>query len=285
MIAKNEISRFRDRIINEEYNEKKDWVLRRQREGLTKPYLHIESLYEAYLELAHYDLYLNTNESSCVSYLQKAAECNNAIYTLALHENSSVTLSLDGFDPLTIPGKVNNGFIVPWEFVTQLRLMMLLRRKDIIKIMLNIPESLFNPGKAGLSGPEYHYVFYRVVKSFLLKAKPDKELLADIGSCQQIMKEAADDQVDDYLSYYITFELNILKGIITQDSTLLNKWLETRLLQIKEYYKDNTSHPFSLFALRDAGWAALCHDLGFQISVKSDYLPEFLVKGAFTKEK
>ena len=83
------------------------------------------------------------------------------------------------------------------------------------------------------------------------------------------------------------YDLQIFKSIIENNNNAINKIIEDRLKKYKEYFSQpgNESDTNGLFLYKLAGLCAFLNDIGFKITIESDYLPKFLIEGDFTKEK
>ncbi len=140
------------------------------------------SFYKIYHELSMYELFLNKAEDKSSEYLYKSVNANNALYRLANNKGKEVTLSYDGIPETVLEGCVCLNHIVPWNFPDHFSMTLLAREKAYLDEMLNFNTELFDPEKAGLSGPPY---YNRYIKMFIgfFRNKDQANVLTEMAAC------------------------------------------------------------------------------------------------------
>ncbi len=242
------------------------------------------SYYENYYELSMYELFLNKNEKNAIDYLNKAINANDALYKIANSRGEEIKIFYEGIPEAIIKGQVIYNHITPWNFPDHFCLILLARKKNYLNEMLNFDIDNFNPEKAGLSGPAYYNNYIKIFINFFRIKKTDI-LLEEMEKCNKEITDYAEvrgKKVEDNYSYSTIL---LFKAILEKDSNTANQLLEKRLILYKNSYEDDLSNPLSLYPYHLLGWCAFLNDIGMEITIQSDYLPEFLVKGTFTKEK
>ena len=139
----------------------------------------------------------------------------------------------------------------------------------------------------------HQYTFARFIQAWIIcRDQPENEskprlmlgaVMADADMLQSVSK--------DWLTMLSLPEIDAWRSLIENDEEQFNRSLEKAVIAFKKYYNRNTplnkggrslkNYPNGLFSLNLTGLAAIAYDKGWKITVKSDYMPEWMVKGLF----
>ncbi|WP_181188193.1 immunity 49 family protein [Actinopolyspora mortivallis] len=111
------------------------------------------------------------------------------------------------------------------------------------------------------------------------------------GQFPRYLNEAAQradpDQISqshpDYVNFILVPTMRLMARLGSGNVDAFNEALESAISMHKEFWShpDNMNNPLGFIALGPLAVAAVAHTVGFTISVESDYLPKYLVKGTW----
>ncbi len=247
----------------------------------------VASLQEIYLQMSILELFINNNKEKSWDYLVKSNNCNYTLYKLANNIGKPVKIESEGLPQIELTGEIRKTYILPWDFIDHIKFAFLTKNKEQLNKILSFNTDLYAPSDVGLSAEEYHTRFAKTIISFLKKDKPDNVLLEDIIDFIKYLEDWAKKKKRKLDKMGIYIDLNIFKSVLENDNDRINTLIEKQILSHKEYYSIRGHEPNTegLYSYKVSGMCAFLTDIGFKITVESEYLPGFLIDGEFTKEK
>lgn len=133
---------------------------------------------------------------------------------------------------------------------------------------------------------------YFILKIEMLK-KITQDKQAALAACQKAIASVTDPEKvsKGHFPFAQLHQLPLLRtweALLTGDEAAFNHWMEVGLINYAGIFERDPPSSNFLWSFLDTTYLAACcyaHDHGINITVKSDYIPEFLIFGEFPKLK
>lgn len=212
-----------------------------------------------------------------------AADVGAAIYAVAAaEEGTTVEITLQGKQiPLTATGPVYFASGGTWLTANYLAAV----ARDVAKTQLLSEVPLDVLRASGSEEPEYVFLMVDMFQKFNLQQHGVHEAL------NAALKATAPDEVDPVHREHVRVvafpQLNMFHNIINAGrEEQFNQSLAEALELYKEFWstEDNEESPNGYVAIGPLGLTSVAHDAGIPIEVSSEYLPQYLYNGSWTRE-
>jgi len=207
-------------------------------------------------------------------FLSLAGEVAAAV-CVASFRTGDVSFTYGGV-PMTGPGAVPEIVLSPTEWRTSFDLVILSRRPDLIRAVLDYPEEYLrrDPGERD----EYGFTLVETMRAFGLGQARWKDLALETE------RNMEPERIRIAPANWLAMErgrLGLMRAIDTGSAAELDAALVAMIKAHKAYYGRGAEakKPGGLLCLPALAFAAMAHDRGIRTSVVSDYMPLWLVRG------
>ena len=230
--------------------------------------------------LIGYYTHLKENKTKAINYFLLTQRAMKWYFKMATEEKGKITrIRLNDEWTFNIEAYPIRDFVDCSSWEETLYDAVIARDKEAIEWLLEFPEARMRDATS--QGPEYTYLYVDFLKAYFKKS-PDvgKKLLQAYKSTDPSLV------YKEYMGTMLNHDAPIFDlwaSFLSDKEEEFNQRLEKALLLYRDYCSDDPKNAYILISYPLTALAAMAHDRGWKLTVSSDYMPEWMIKGVFGK--